>query len=158
MRHPEAVRKLVVASVSRDNDGAYPEMLAGIEHITPEAFAGTPWKEEYDRVAPSPEDFPTLVAKLKELDLTFAGWPPEEIQAIESPTLLIIGLSAFNFQRSVGAVARNLSSVWLVFRRLGKRGSGLERLTPFVIGRRSPLRPGKQRGTRHGWSLWLPLP
>ncbi|HEX2134828.1 MAG TPA: alpha/beta fold hydrolase [Microvirga sp.] len=91
IRHPEVVRKLVLASVSYNNDGTYPELLEAIEHITPEAFAGTSWREEYDRIAPNPEDFPTLVAKLKELDLTFVGWPPEDIQAIEAPTLVIIG-------------------------------------------------------------------
>jgi pimeloyl-ACP methyl ester carboxylesterase len=91
IRHPEVVRKLVLASVYYNNEGVYPEMLEAIETITPEAFAGTPWREEYDRIAPNPEDFPTLVAKLKELDLTFVGWPPEDIQAIEAPALVIIG-------------------------------------------------------------------
>ena len=91
IRHPEVVRKLVLASVYYNNDGVYPEMLEAIETITPEAFAGTPWREEYDRIAPNPEDFPTLVAKLKELDLRFVGWPPEDIQAIEAPALVIIG-------------------------------------------------------------------
>jgi pimeloyl-ACP methyl ester carboxylesterase len=91
IRHPEVVRKLVLASVYYNNDGVYPEVLEAIETITPEAFAGTPWREEYARIAPNPEDFPTLVAKLKELDLTFVGWPSEDIQAIEAPALLIIG-------------------------------------------------------------------
>ena len=91
IRHPEVVRKLVLASVYYNNDGVYPEVLEAIETITPEAFAGTPWREEYDRIAPNPEHFPTLVAKLKELDLTFVGWPPEDIQAIEAPALIIIG-------------------------------------------------------------------
>ncbi len=81
----------MLASVSYNNDGIYPEVLEAIETITPETFAGTPWREEYDRIAPNPEDFPTLVAKLKELDLTFVGWPPEDIQAIEAPALIIIG-------------------------------------------------------------------
>jgi pimeloyl-ACP methyl ester carboxylesterase len=91
IRHPKVVRKLVLASVYYNNDGIYPEVLEAIEAITPEAFAGTPWREEYDRIAPNPEDFPTLVAKLKELDLTFVGWPPEDIQAIEAPALVIVG-------------------------------------------------------------------
>ena len=65
MRHPVLVRKLVVASASTTSDGAYPEVRAGIEQITPELFAGTPWKEEYDRVAPDPNAFPTLVEKMK---------------------------------------------------------------------------------------------
>ena len=91
IRHPEVVRKLVLASVYYNNNGVYPELLQAIETITPEAFAGTPWREEYARIAPNPEDFPTLVAKLKELDLTFVGWPSEDIQAIEAPALVIIG-------------------------------------------------------------------
>ena len=32
-----------------------------------------------------------MVAKLKELDLTFVGWPTKDIQAIEAPPLVIIG-------------------------------------------------------------------
>ena len=91
LRHPEVVRKLVLASVYYDNDGSYPEMLETIGHITPEVFAGTPWREEYDRIAPNPEDFPTLVAKLKELDLTFVGWLSEDVRQIEAPALVIIG-------------------------------------------------------------------
>src|SRR5215218_136604 len=47
IRHPEIVRKLVLASVYYNNDGVYPEVLEAIETITPEAFTGTPWREEY---------------------------------------------------------------------------------------------------------------
>jgi pimeloyl-ACP methyl ester carboxylesterase len=91
IRHPEVMRKLVVASATYKSEGIYPEVLAGIEQITPEAFAGSPWREEYDRIAPNPEDFPTLVAKLKELDMQLQDWPDEDIRSIEAPALLIIG-------------------------------------------------------------------
>jgi pimeloyl-ACP methyl ester carboxylesterase len=91
MRHPALVRKLVVASASSTSDGVYPEVWAGIEQITPELFDGTPWKEEYDRVAPNPDAFPTLVEKMKELDLQPFAWPPEEIRAISAPTMVVIG-------------------------------------------------------------------
>jgi pimeloyl-ACP methyl ester carboxylesterase len=91
IRHPELVRKLVIVSAYYTSDGMYPEVLAAIEQITPELFAGTPWRDAYDRMAPRPEAFPTLVAKLKELDLTPFAWPPEAIQAIAAPTLIIIG-------------------------------------------------------------------
>ena len=91
IRHPEVVRKLVAASASYTSDGVYPEVLAMIETITPEAFAGTPWFAEYARVAPNPDDFPALVAKLKRLDAEVYAWPPETVQAIAAPTLLIIG-------------------------------------------------------------------
>jgi pimeloyl-ACP methyl ester carboxylesterase len=91
MRHPELVRKLVVASASSTSDGAYPEVWEGIEQISPELFAGTPWKEEYDRVAPDPDAFPILVENMKQLDLQPFAWPPEEIRAIAAPTMVVIG-------------------------------------------------------------------
>jgi pimeloyl-ACP methyl ester carboxylesterase len=91
IRHPEVVRKLVPASTSYTSDGVYPEVWDTIETITPELFAGTPLLEEYTRVAPNPDDFSTLVAKLKQLDGEPFAWPPEAIEAIEAPTLLIIG-------------------------------------------------------------------
>jgi pimeloyl-ACP methyl ester carboxylesterase len=91
IRHPEVVRKLVVASASYTSDGMYPELLEMIPTLTPEVFAGSPIEEVYLRTAPSPEDFPNLVAKLKQLDMEPFAWPPEDIQGIAAPTLLIIG-------------------------------------------------------------------
>src|SRR5215217_1695325 len=91
IRHPEEVRKLVVASASYTSDGMHPELLEMTPSITPEAFAGSPIEEEYLRTAPNPEDFPTLVAKMKQLDLEPFAWPPEDIRGIAAPTLLIIG-------------------------------------------------------------------
>jgi pimeloyl-ACP methyl ester carboxylesterase len=91
IRHPDVVRKLVVASVSYTSDGMHPELLAMFPTITPEVFAGSPIEEAYLRIAPNPEDFPTLVAKLKRLDMEPYAWPPEDIQGISAPTLLIIG-------------------------------------------------------------------
>jgi len=103
IRHPELVRKLVVASATYNNDGIYPEVLAGIETMfTPEAFAGSPIEAAYARVAPNPDDFPTLVAKVQQLTREFAGWSAEAVRAIAAPTLLIIGDS--DIVRPEGAV------------------------------------------------------
>src|SRR5215216_6097286 len=91
VRHPEVVRKLVVASASYTSDGMYPELLEMIPTLTPEVFAGSPIEEAYLRTAPNPNDFTTLVAKMKQLDMEPFAWPPEEIRGIAAPTLLIIG-------------------------------------------------------------------
>ncbi len=91
MRHPERLRKMVVISVSYTTAGVYPEVWAGISEITPEIFAGTPFEEAYLRNAPNPDDFPTLVEKLKDLDMQEYAWPEDEIRAIAAPTLLVIG-------------------------------------------------------------------
>jgi pimeloyl-ACP methyl ester carboxylesterase len=91
MRHPALVRKLVLVSASRSSDGVYPEVLAGIEHITPELFDGTPWRAAYDRTAPDPAAFTGLVAKLKQLDATPFDWPAEAVRAIDAPTMIVVG-------------------------------------------------------------------
>ncbi len=62
-----------------------------MKFLSPEAFAGSPWKELYDRVAPDPTAFPALVEKVKVSAATPYTWPAEEIRAIPAPTLLIFG-------------------------------------------------------------------
>jgi len=91
IRHPEVVRKLVLASVTFNRGGLYPQLLAGIENSKPEDLAGTPFYEEYIRIAPNPQDFPRLFAKQQQLDGEIQDWPVEAIRAIKVPTLLIIG-------------------------------------------------------------------
>jgi pimeloyl-ACP methyl ester carboxylesterase len=88
LRHPGRVRRLVIASASYSSDGLYPEVVGGIENITPALFDGTPWRHAYDRAAPDPSAFPTLVEKLKQLDMTPFDWPIDELAA---PALLLIG-------------------------------------------------------------------
>lgn len=91
IRHPEVVRKLVLASVTYKSDGLYPELLAGIAHAKPEDLAGTPFYEEYTKIAPHPQDFSQIFAKQQQLDSEVQDWPAEAIRAIKAPTLLIIG-------------------------------------------------------------------
>jgi len=91
LRHPELVRKLVVASASYSSAGVYPELWAMIPTITPEMFDGSPFKTEYDSLAPHSQDWPRLVAKLKKLDEAPFDWQAQTIKSITAPTLLIIG-------------------------------------------------------------------
>src|SRR5262245_32468775 len=91
MRHPNLVRKLVLASPAYRRDGVYSEIWEGIETSKVEDLAGSVFQAAYARAAPKPEDWPTLIAKNKQHDREFRGWSPEEIQAIKAPTLLIIG-------------------------------------------------------------------
>ena len=85
------MRKLVVASVTYNNDGFHPGLLAGMENLKPEHMAGTPWQEEYARIAPNPRDWPTLIDKMKQLDTHIKDLPPETIRSIKAPTLIIVG-------------------------------------------------------------------
>jgi pimeloyl-ACP methyl ester carboxylesterase len=91
IRHPQMVRKLVPISGKYRYDGEYPELLASIQELTPEFFAGSPYEAAYLRNAPNPEDFPVLVEKLKAFFGTEYAWPEADIRSIVAPTLLIVG-------------------------------------------------------------------
>ena len=91
IRHPEMVRKLVLASVTYNKSGLHPGLMEGLGEMKPEMMIGSPWHEEYTRIAPSPEDFATLFAKKTQMDRQVLDLPAEAIEAIDAPTLLIIG-------------------------------------------------------------------
>jgi pimeloyl-ACP methyl ester carboxylesterase len=91
IRHPERVRKLVVASAAYNTEAHHPGFFEMVETITPGLFAGSPVETDYMQLAPSPDYFPTLVEKLVQLERDTEDWPAEDIQGIESPTLIIIG-------------------------------------------------------------------
>jgi pimeloyl-ACP methyl ester carboxylesterase len=91
IRHPDTVRKLVVASAAHTSDAMHAAALETFPSITPELFAGSPIEQAYLRTAPNPDDFPKLVEKLTQLDTTHFAWADEEIRAITAPTLIIVG-------------------------------------------------------------------
>jgi pimeloyl-ACP methyl ester carboxylesterase len=93
IRHPEVVRKLVVVSTPFRRDGWYPEVIAGMEQMGPEAaepMKGTPMYGLYAAVAPRPEDWPVLLTKLGELLEQDYDWS-EDVEAIEAPTMIVVG-------------------------------------------------------------------
>ena len=91
MQHPEKVTRIVAASGSISYD-ALPDGFADmVRTITPELFANTPFAAEYKRLSKTPENFPVLVDKLKQLDLTPFTWADEDFAKIAVPSLLIFG-------------------------------------------------------------------
>jgi pimeloyl-ACP methyl ester carboxylesterase len=92
LHSPALVRKLVFAGgTSYRRDGLYPEMLAGTADMKPEDLDGSPFHQAYTRVAPHPEDWHRLVAKVADLDRAIEDWPSEAIASLQPPALLIIG-------------------------------------------------------------------
>ena len=90
IRHPDAVRKLVVASGSFAYEGMHQSAIDMFPSISPEMFAGSPMEQEYQRIAPNPDDFPVLVAKLKALDTTPFNWE-DDVRGIAAPMLIVAG-------------------------------------------------------------------
>lgn len=91
IRHPNVLRKLVLASVTYNMSGIHPGLMDGLADMKPEMMFGSPWHEEYTRTAPHPEDFATLFAKKAAMDRQLRDLPEETIRTIKAPTLLIIG-------------------------------------------------------------------
>ncbi len=91
IRHPDVVRRLVVASASYRLDGMPSVALQMFPSISPELFAGSPIEEAYLRHAPNPGAFPQLVDKLTRLDTTDFAWPDDDIRDIAAPTLIVVG-------------------------------------------------------------------
>ncbi len=91
VRRPDLVRKLVLASVSINRGGFHPGVLDGIDMMTAEAMAGSPFEAEYLRLAPRPEDWPTLVAKVQDMDRHLIDMPADVFGGITAPTLLVFG-------------------------------------------------------------------
>jgi len=89
-RHPDLVRKLVVIGTPFNNEGLVPGLLEAFKTMKPEDIPAG-FREAYERTAPDPNHWPTLVAKVMKLGLESMGWRPEEIQSINAPVLIIIG-------------------------------------------------------------------
>jgi pimeloyl-ACP methyl ester carboxylesterase len=91
IRYPEIVRKLVLVSLTFNADGFYPGTQELIDNVDPADLDGSSFQAAYAEIAPDPEEWRGLVAKVNALDRGFVGWRSEEIAAIEAPTLVIAG-------------------------------------------------------------------
>jgi pimeloyl-ACP methyl ester carboxylesterase len=91
IRYPEMVRKLVLASLTVNTNGFYPGTQELIDDADPADLDGSSFQAAYAEVAPDPQGWRGLVAKVNALDRAFVGWPSEVIAAIEAPALVIAG-------------------------------------------------------------------
>ena len=84
VRHPELVRRVVpyagfFGEVKGDNPG----------RLTADSDAVRLKREDYEKVAPDPRQWPTLFAKV--VAMKFKGFSPEELKAIKAPVLIASG-------------------------------------------------------------------
>jgi len=93
IKHPELVGRLVVVSTPIRRDAFYPDILAQQKQVTAEAAEAmkqTPMYQLYASIAPRPEDWPRLLAKIGEgmaKDFDFS----KEVAKIEATTLVVAG-------------------------------------------------------------------
>jgi pimeloyl-ACP methyl ester carboxylesterase len=90
IRQPTRVRRVVLASSAYAYNGMPAEAIEMFPTITPEMFKGSPMEDEYKRLSPHPDEFESLVWKLKDLDTTDFDWS-EGVCGISVPVLIIVG-------------------------------------------------------------------
>ncbi|NES13954.1 MULTISPECIES: alpha/beta fold hydrolase [Micromonospora] len=91
IQHPALVRRLVLLSTPYRRRGWYPAVLAAMAAHgaqVAEQMRGTPPHELYERVAPRPQDWPTLWVKTGELLRREYDWSAE-VAALALPVLLV---------------------------------------------------------------------
>jgi pimeloyl-ACP methyl ester carboxylesterase len=91
IRYPDVVRKLVFMSATFTMSGIQPGLMEGLGEMKPEMMYGSPWHEEYTRIAPNPAGFDRLFAKKTQMDRGLQDVPAAAIEAIKAPTLIIAG-------------------------------------------------------------------
>ena len=91
VKYPNRIRRLVLVSANIRRDAIPAEMLAQQEQVSAgaaEFMKDTPMYQNYQRVAPRPEDFPQLLNKIgssmaKDFDLS------EDVRGLQMPTLIV---------------------------------------------------------------------
>jgi pimeloyl-ACP methyl ester carboxylesterase len=92
-QHPDAVKRLVLASTPYAETGYYGDIRAQQQAITREGaamFMRTPMYDAYKAVAPRVEDFPEFCARMGEAIRRPFDWS-DEARALKPTTLLIFG-------------------------------------------------------------------
>jgi pimeloyl-ACP methyl ester carboxylesterase len=93
IRHPAAIRKLVVVAAPCQRQGWYPEVLIGMAALNAAAAAamiGSPPHQAYVSTAPKPQNWPVLVEKTGHLLQQDYDWSTD-VAALKIPTQLIFG-------------------------------------------------------------------
>ena len=92
IRHPDLVRRLVLASTSFRSDGMHAAAVEMFPSITPDLFAGFRSKRGTADGANLLMTFRSSSKKLTRLDTTPFAWPQkQDIRAIAAPTLIVLG-------------------------------------------------------------------
>jgi pimeloyl-ACP methyl ester carboxylesterase len=93
MRHPEVVRRLVVASADYRSRESDPDEVGGPMPTDADFQA---MRDAYAAVAPDPSHFDALMEKTSKLvNDDFVGWTADDLRAVEIPTLVLVGDNDF---------------------------------------------------------------
>lgn len=90
IRHPQIVRKLVVASGFFSHEGADPAFWDGFATATLDIMPKE-LRDAYLEVAPHPQNLHSMFDKAVQLMRNFKDIPADKVRAISAPTLVVCG-------------------------------------------------------------------
>jgi pimeloyl-ACP methyl ester carboxylesterase len=90
IRHPKAVRKLILASALSKREGAYPWLWEAMAQATLENMPKE-LQEAYLKVAPQPENLRMFHDKAAQRMRDFKDIPADAMRSITAPALVIVG-------------------------------------------------------------------
>ena len=86
VRYPQLVRRVV------SHGGSFAPFPRGTAPaLTPDSDAFKWKREEYQKVAPDPKQWPTLFEKVLKSGMEWKGFSPDELNAIKAPVLIVCG-------------------------------------------------------------------
>lgn len=91
VRHPDRVRRVVVISSPFRRDGAIQEAVEAISKITAEDFRGSPLETEYQRLSPTPDQFPQFVERMVAAYAKGKDLSADQLQTTAAPMFFIHG-------------------------------------------------------------------
>lgn len=91
LRHAELVGHLVSMSATFRQDGWHPSVIGALGDLTAEAFAGTPVESAFLAHTPDAAAFTAYVDKMRVLNRDDQQVTDDELRAISSPTMIVVG-------------------------------------------------------------------
>jgi len=85
------VRKVVSISAVFRQNGWSEEGQAALRNLTAEAFKGTPIEADYQRLSPTPNEFPNFVKRVLSVDLKPHDFGADQLKATKAPMFFIYG-------------------------------------------------------------------
>lgn len=91
VRHSDLIDKQVIVSGVSQRAGWVPAAQASFEKWNAKMFAGSPIESAYKRSSATPDAFPAVIDKLRQLETANYDVSPQALQAIPGKTMIVAG-------------------------------------------------------------------
>jgi len=90
-RHDDLVEHLIVMSAPYATEGWHDEVMQTVAALSPDMFRGTPIEANYLRLAPNPDNFDQMIARVAAAYTLSERLSEDDIAAITARTMIVVG-------------------------------------------------------------------